>query len=118
VALAIGWLTACAAAAAEPVSARFERLATSPSLLLAPEGVSGEYTIAETAPAVDFAIFPGQDAAGPQWSTWGESLTAANGQFYASIGNNAVPSGKAYVYEVDPAKQTVTRVVDFAASVN
>jgi len=103
------------AAADEPSqqTAKLERLGSSPLLLKAPEGVTGDFSVAKTAPVVDFAVFPGQWEGARLWSSWGDSLFADDGKFYASIGDHAAPHGTAYVYRIDPESRTVQLVVDY-----
>lgn len=43
-----------------PAVARLERLKSSELLLKPPQGLPGGFTVARTAPEVDFAVFPGQ----------------------------------------------------------
>jgi hypothetical protein len=101
--------------AAEPVSktAKLERLPSSPLLLKAPAGVTGDFDVAKTPPAIDFAVFPNQWEGARLWSSWGDSLFASDGKFYASIGDHAAPHGTAYVYAIDPKANTVQLVVDY-----
>jgi hypothetical protein len=98
--------------AAEP-QAKLERLPASPLLLQPPQGLSGDFAIAREAPEIDFAIFPGQWEGAKLWSSWGDSLFAADGKFYASLGDHDAPHGTAYVHAIDVEKQTVTQVVDY-----
>ncbi|MGH7202159.1 MAG: hypothetical protein ACREJB_16260, partial [Planctomycetaceae bacterium] len=98
-------------------AATLERIAPSPQLLEAPDGLTGEFTVARTPPQIDFAIYPGQWEGAKLWSSWGDSLFASDGSFYASIGDHAAPHGTAYVYRVDPKSRSVERVVDYNAVV-
>jgi hypothetical protein len=67
--------------------------------------------IAKTPPTIEFMYFPGQTYMGNPWSTWGESL-AANGKYYASLGDHKAPGGNAWVYEYDPTKHAFRQLVD------
>lgn len=67
--------------------------------------------IAKTAPTIDFAYFPGQTYRGNPWSAWGDSL-AANGKYYASIGDHLAPAGNGLVYEYDPEKKSFRKLCD------
>src|SRR5262245_29917922 len=79
---------------------------------LKPAGTLKEgVTVTKTAPTVDFAYFPGQTYAGKPWSNWGDSL-AANGKYYASIGDHLAPQGNGFVYEYDPATKTFRQLLD------
>lgn len=68
-------------------------------------------TIAKTPPTIDYGYFPGQTYAGNPWSNWGDSL-AANGKYYASIGDHLAPAGNGYVYEYDPATKQFRQLLD------
>lgn len=70
-----------------------------------------DVAVAKTAPTIDFLYFPGQTYAGRPWSNWGDSL-AANGKYYASIGDHLAPAGNAFVYEYDPEKKRFRQLVD------
>lgn len=96
-------------------SARLEQLPDSPSLLKAPAGAKVE--VAKTAPKIEFAYFPGQWEGARLWSCWGDSLRAASGKFYASVGDHDAPHGTAYVYEIDSDQGTVKLVADYHAVV-
>jgi hypothetical protein len=111
-------LATAAVHAAEPVSkiAKLERLPSSPLLLKAPAGVTGDFDIARTPPAIDFAVFPNQWEGGRLWSSWGDSLFARDGKFYASVGNHAAPHGTAYVYAIDQKAKTMRLIVDYNKS--
>jgi hypothetical protein len=67
--------------------------------------------IARTPPAVDFAYYPGQDYPGNPWSVWGDGLVVSN-KYYSSIGDHKSPEGNAFVFEYDPDKRTLKRIVD------
>jgi len=74
-------------------------------------------TIAKTAPQIDFAFYPGQTYKGNPWSNWGDSL-AANGKYYASIGDHLAPAGNGFVYEYDPATKKFRQLVDLKKLLN
>jgi hypothetical protein len=84
---------------------------TAAEFLKAPVALKEGVTIAKTAPTIDFLYYPGQTYAGKPWSNWGDSL-AANGKYYASIGDHLAPAGNAFVYEYDPEKKALRRLVD------
>src|SRR5262249_9651650 len=71
------------------------------------EGVA----VAKTAPTVDFLYYPGQTYVGKPWSNWGDSV-AANGKYYASIGDHLAPAGNAFVYEYDPEAKKFRLLAD------
>jgi hypothetical protein len=90
---------------------------------LKPFGMLAEgVTVAKTAPTIDFAYYPGQDYEGKPWSNWGDSL-AANGKYYASIGDHLALGGKntgrngtgtGRVFEYDPEKKSFRLLADVA----
>lgn len=84
---------------------------TSEELLKPPSTLRKDIAIAKTPPTVDFLYYPGQTYEGHPWSNWGDSL-AANGKYYASIGDHLAPAGNAFVYEYDPAKKTFRQLAD------
>jgi hypothetical protein len=67
--------------------------------------------VARTPPTVDFLYYPGQTYPGKPWSAWGDSL-AANGKYYASVGDHLAPSGNAFVYEYDPQRKSFRLLAD------
>jgi len=97
--------------AAEPTVAKLEHFEPAALFLKTPEGLQGNFTVAREAPAVDFAVFPGQWETKDLWSAWGDSLHASDGKFYASIGDHAA-WGTTFVYEVDPSTKKVRLAID------
>jgi hypothetical protein len=84
---------------------------TSDAFLKAPATLKEGVTVAKTAPTVDFMFFPCQTYQGNPWSNWGDSL-AANGKYYASVGDHLAPAGNAFVFEYDPATKKLRQLVD------
>ncbi|OAI47121.1 hypothetical protein AYO44_10105 [Planctomycetaceae bacterium SCGC AG-212-F19] len=84
---------------------------TSEDFLKALAGLREGVTVAKTPPTVDFLYFPGQTYEGHPWSNWGDSV-AANGKYYASIGDHLAPQGNAFVYEYDPATKKFRLLAD------
>jgi hypothetical protein len=78
-----------------------------------PPGLQSGVLVAKTPPTVDFLFYPGQTYEGKPWSNWGDSL-AANGKYYASVGDHLAPAGNAFVYEYDPATKKFRQLVDLA----
>jgi hypothetical protein len=81
-----------------------------------PASVKG-VAVAKEPPTVDFAYFPGQDYPGKPWSAWGDSL-AANGKYYASIGDHLAPAGNGLVFEYDPATKKLRKLLDLKKLLN
>ena len=97
--------------APEPTVTTLEHFEPSALFLKAQEGLKGDFTIAREAPAIDFAIFPGQWETKDLWSSWGDALYASDGKFYGTIGDHAM-WGTTYVYELDPNTKTLRLVID------
>src|SRR5262245_9447610 len=63
---------------------------TAEEFLKPPATLKEGVAIAKQAPTVDFMYYPGQTYPGNPWSNWGDSL-AADGKYYASIGDHRAP---------------------------
>lgn len=111
--------SACAAEApgAESTVAAIRHLEPSPLLLKQPDALKADIAVANTPPALDFAIYPAQWAGGKLWSSWGDSLFGTDGNYYASTGDHDGPFGHAYVYVIDPAAKETRLIVDYNAVV-
>jgi hypothetical protein len=90
---------------------------TSNEFLQAPATLQQGVAIARTPPTVDFLYYPGQTYPGKPWSNWGDSL-ATGGKYYASIGDHLAPAGNAFVYEYDPERKALRRLVDVRQVLN
>ena len=93
---------------------------TGDEFLKPPATLRKDVDVAKAAPTVDFLYFPGQDYLGNPWSNWGDSV-AANGKYYASIGDHLALGGKGdpangtgtgRVFEYDPEKKTFRQLLD------
>ncbi len=84
---------------------------TSDAFLKPPATLRAGVAVAKTAPTVDFLYYPGQTYPGKPWSNWGDSL-AADGKYYASIGDHLAPQGNGFVYEYDPDKKAFRPLLD------
>lgn len=99
----------------------------SDAFLQGPSGLQGDFTVARTAPTIDFAYIPGQDYPGTPWSCWGDGL-AANGKYYLSLGDHyaiggkeggdSKRSGNAMVFEYDPEAKSFRQLVDLQKLLN
>lgn len=87
------------------------RTDTSPEFLKPPSTLKSGVQIAKAPPTIDFLYFPGQTYEGNPWSNWGDSL-AANGKYYASIGDHLAPAGNAMVFEYDPETQKIRELLN------
>ncbi len=75
--------------------------------------------IAKTPPTIDFLYYPGQDYPGKPWSNWGDSsFSAVNDKYYSAIGDHLAPQGNAFVYEYDPRKKSLRRILDLKKLLN
>jgi hypothetical protein len=81
------------------------------------------FTVAKTAPAVDFAYHRdlGPDAAKRRlWSSWGDVCLASDGRVYVGIGDHGDDVGgdaRCFLYRWDPPRKVLERVVDMNAVV-
>src|SRR5687768_16638391 len=90
---------------------------TSDDFLKPPAKLREGVTVAKVAPTIDFLYYPGQTYPGKPWSNWGDSL-AANGKYYASVGDHLAPAGNAFVYEYDPAAKSFRKLLDLRKLLN
>lgn len=67
--------------------------------------------VAKTPPRIDFMYYPGQDAPGKPWSTWGDGSTAGT-KYYSAIGNHDSPRGTAMVFEYDSTTKKLRTLID------
>jgi len=91
----------------------------SKDLVTTPPGVKGSFVVSATPPAVDVYLFSGL-ADGDKttlWSSWGNGCIASNGKYYLAIGDHRGYDGDSYVYEYDPIKGTLEKVVDVAVAI-
>jgi len=72
------------------------------------------FVVAKTVPEVDLCFFEGlaDHGKGTLWSTWGDGCIAKSGKYYTSVGDHLGKDANAYVYEYDPVKRTLRRVVN------
>lgn len=82
---------------------------TSDLFLIPPEKLrDGDFTIAETAPTVDFAFYPEQTYPGNPWSVWGDN-TVVNGTWYSAIGDHL---WNCYLYTYTPGSKSLETVLN------
>ena len=91
----------------------------SKDLLTSPTGVKGNFVVSATPPEVDVFLLTGLPDGDKStlWSSWGNGCLASNGKYYFSIGDHRGYDGNSYVYEYDPAKGTVEKIVDVAEAI-
>ena len=86
-----------------------------PDFLTPPDGFDGKDTaIAKVAPKVDVTFFAGltDRGKGTLWSSWGDGCLASNGKYYTSVGDHLGADASSYVYEYEPERRVLRRVVD------
>ncbi len=89
---------------------------TSSGFLSGPSGLPA-HSVANTAPTVEFMEYDLPNYAGNPWSTWGGTLYASNGRFYAAIGDHLTFDGNSYLYEYDPVTMKLKAVGDINTAV-
>ena len=72
-------------------------------------------SVAETAPVIDFLVYPLQTYPGDPWSVWGDG-SAVEGKYYSAIGDHRSPRGTAYVFEYDSARRRLRLLADIRKS--
>jgi sugar lactone lactonase YvrE len=78
------------------------------------------FIMAKEAPTVELAFHDnlGPAAAGRRlWSSWGDICVASDGSVYVGIGdhgNDAGGDARCFIYRWDPAKKTLTQIVDMS----
>ena len=93
-------------------------LIQSGDLLAVPKGLQGQFQVATTPPKVQSILFAGLPA-GKEilWSSWGNGCVASNGKYYTAIGNHGGYDGNSFLYEYDPAANTLKKIVDVAEAI-
>lgn len=88
-------------------------------MLKAPEGLQGGFSIAKTAPKVEITLFTKlpEGPKGILWSSWGDGLLASNGNYYTSFGDHLGDDSTSYIYEYDPKKKSLKRIIDVAKAI-
>jgi len=90
----------------------------SKDLLITPAGLKANFVVAAAAPQVSAYLITGLPEA-PQalWSSWGNGCVASNGKYYFAIGDHRGYDGNSFVYEYDPAKGSVEKIIDIAEAI-
>ncbi|NQT94326.1 MAG: hypothetical protein HQ559_16320, partial [Lentisphaerae bacterium] len=89
---------------------------TAPEFIQMPPGIvfSGKFTVAKTAPTIDFAYYPGQGHVGNPWSDWGDGA-AVSGKYYSAIGDHKFD---AYLYEYDAPTKNLRILLETTSFLN
>lgn len=64
------------------------------------------------------AVYPHPDYEGRPWSQWGQGIVTSDGRFFSAIGDHQAEDGNSFVYEYDPATNTLTMVGDVLSYVD
>ncbi len=76
------------------------------------------YTVAKTAPTVDFAPYPLANYIPDLWSQWGQTLFASNGIFYSAVGDEMAPNGNTFLYQYNPSTKELKALYDTKTATN
>ena len=72
----------------------------------------------DTSPRVEAVVYPHPGYDGDPWSQWGQGLVLDDGRYLSAIGDHGGPDGNSYVFEYDPATETLTQIIDMLAIVD
>ena len=61
---------------------------------------------------VSGALYPRPDYEGNPWSQWGQGIVLDDGRHYSAIGDHRGVDGNSFVYEYDPATNSLAMVAD------
>ena len=94
----------------------------STDLLTATTDLREGVTIAKTPPKIEWMFYPQQNYPGKPWSNWGDGCVAG-GKYYSAIGDHFAvggrsssdSTGRAFVYQYDPATRQLRSLVDISA---
>jgi sugar lactone lactonase YvrE len=72
----------------------------------------------DTSPRVEAVMYPHPEYDGKPWSQWGQGLVLDDGRYLSAIGDHRGPDGNSYLFEYDPATETLTQIIDVLAIVD
>ena len=72
----------------------------------------------DTSPRVEAVMYPHPEYEGKPWSQWGQGLVLDDGRYLSAIGDHRGPDGNSYLFEYDPATETLTQIIDVLAIVD
>jgi hypothetical protein len=89
------------------------------SFIATPSGLKGNFVVSTTPPFVDVVLISGLPEGDKTtlWSSWGNGCVASNGKYYLAIGDHRGYDGDSYVYEYDPSRGTLEKIVDIAEAI-
>jgi hypothetical protein len=64
------------------------------------------------------AVYPLPDYPGNPWSQWGQGWALPDGRFFSGLGDHLGQDGNSYLYEYDPADETLTMIGDLLSYTN
>lgn len=67
---------------------------------------------------VKAAMYPHPEYDAELWSQWGQGIVLEDGRFFSAIGDHGAIDGNSYVYEYDPATDTLTMVGDMLSYID
>lgn len=67
---------------------------------------------------VKAAMYPHPNYDAELWSQWGQGIVLDDGRFFSAIGDHMGADGNSYIYEYDPATETLTMVGDILSYVD
>ena len=72
----------------------------------------------DTSPRVEAVMYPHPEYGGKPWSQWGQGLVLDDGRYLSAIGDHRGPDGNSYLFEYDPATETLTQIIDVLTTVD
>jgi hypothetical protein len=97
-----------------------DKIVLDPKAFIAtPSGLKGNFVVSTTPPSVDVYLISGLPEADKEtlWSSWGNGCLASNGKYYFAIGDHRGYDGDSYVYEYDPQKGSLEKIIDIADAI-
>ena len=97
-----------------------DKIVLDPKAFIAtPSGLKGNFVVSTTPPSVDVYLLSGLPEADTQtlWSSWGNGCLASNGKYYFAIGDHRGYDGNSYVYEYDPQRGSIEKIIDIADAI-
>ncbi len=64
------------------------------------------------------AMYPHPDYDGVPWSQWGQGIVLDDGRFFSAIGDHHAVDGNSFVYEYNPATETLASIGDVVSYVD
>src|SRR5262245_25771605 len=88
------------------------------AFLVPPSGLKGNFVVSKSPPQIDIYLITGlPEFEKTLWSNWGNGCIASNGKYYFAIGDHRGYDGNSSVYEYDPTKGSVEKIIDIAEAI-